>query len=113
MSRQPVVTRTITTTTVKLLAVDTATKTTDEVQVTLPRTYKNDDALLKMANKRRDNEHVKFVAVLDAPVVQKKRWGMTEEEFIDAGREFPPYKAGDDADDGDYADTDSVTPTEQ
>lgn len=113
MSRAPVVTRTITTTTVKLLAVDMTSKTTDEVQVTLPRTYKNDDALLKMANKRRDKEHVKFVAVLDAPVVQKKRWGMTEEEFIDAGREFPPYKSEDDADNGDYVETDSAAPTVQ
>lgn len=112
MSRQPVVTRTITTTTVKLLFVDTATKTTDEVEVTLPRTYKNDDALLKMANKRRDNERIKYVAVLDAPVVQKKRWGMTEEEFIDAGREFPPYKGEDGTADADSTGTGSSEPSE-
>jgi hypothetical protein len=52
-----------------------------------------------MANKRNENQTIKYVAVIGTPTVESKRWGMTEEEFIDRGREFPPYKSKDDTDD--------------
>lgn len=96
MARQPVITRTITTTKVEMLAVDIDSKSTVSVEVTLPRTYKDDAAMLKMANKRNEDESIKFVAVIGTPIVESKRWGMTEEEFIDKGHEFPPYKSKDD-----------------
>lgn len=96
MARQPVITRTITTTRVEMLAVNIDTKQTETVEVILPRTYKDDTAMLKMANKRNENQSIKYVAVIGSPVVSSKRWGMTEEEFIDKGHEFPPYKSKDD-----------------
>lgn len=99
MARQPVITRTITTTKVEMLAVDIDSKSTVSVEVILPRTYKDDTAMLKMANKRNENQSIKFVAVTGTPIVESKRWGMTEEEFIDKGREFPPYKSKDDTED--------------
>lgn len=99
MARQPVITRTITTTKVEMLAVNIDSKSTVSVEVILPRTYKDDTAMLKMANKRNEDESIKFVAVIGTPVVESKRWGMTEEEFIDKGREFPPYKSKDDTED--------------
>ena len=99
MARQPVITRTITTTKVEMLAVNIDSKSTVTVEVTLPRTYKDDAAMLKMANKRNENQSIKYVAVTGTPAVESKRWGMTEEEFIDKGHEFPPYKSKDDAED--------------
>lgn len=100
MARQPVITRTITTTKVEMLTVNLDSKSTETVEVTLPRTYKDEQAMLKMANKRNENQSIKYVAVTGTPVVESKRWGMTEEEFIDKGHEFPPYKTKDDAADG-------------
>lgn len=99
MARQPVITRTITTTKVEMLAVNVDSKSTETVEVTLPRTYKDEQAMLKMANKRNENQSLKYVAVTGTPTVESKRWGMTEEEFIDKGHEFPPYKSKDDTDD--------------
>lgn len=99
MARQPVITRTITTTKVEMLAVNLGSRSTETVEVILPRTYKDDTAMLKMANKRNEDESVKFVAVTGEPIVESKRWGMTEEEFIDKGHEFPPYKSKDDTED--------------
>lgn len=98
MARQPVITRTITTTKVEMLAVNIDSKSTETVEVILPRIYKDDTAMLKMANKRNENPSIKFVAVIGTPSVESKRWGMTEEEFIDKGHEFPPYKAKDEID---------------
>jgi len=95
MARVPVITRTITTTKVEMLAVNVDRKSTETVEVTLPRTYKDEQAMLKMANKRNENQFIKYVAVIGTPVVSSKRWGMTEEEFIDKGYEFPPYKSKD------------------
>lgn len=108
MARQPVITRTITTTTAEFLAVHVDTKSTETVTLTLPRTYKDEQAMLKMANKRGENSSVKYVAVISTPVVNKKRWGMTEEEFIDKGHEFPPYKSSDGTDAEDTTDTDNA-----
>lgn len=107
MARQHVITRTITTTTVDVLAVRVDSKSTETVTLTLPRTYKDEAAMLKMANKRSENSTVKYVAVISTPVVNKKRWGMTEEEFIDKGHEFPPYKSSDDTSDEDSTDADT------
>ena len=99
MARVPVITRTITTTKVEMLAVNVDSKSTETVEVTLPRTYKDEQAMLKMANKRNENQSIKYVAVTGTPTVKSKRWGMTEEEFIDKGHEFPPYKSKDDTED--------------
>lgn len=100
MARQPVITRTITTTKVEMLAVNVDSKSTETVEITLPRTYKDEQAMLKMANKRNENQSIKYVAITGTPIVESKRWGMTEEEFIDKGHEFPPYKSKDDTEDG-------------
>lgn len=99
MARVPVITRTITTTKVEMLAVNLDSKSTETVEVILPRTYKDEQAMLKMANKRNENQSLKYVAVIGTSTVESKRWGMTEEEFIDKGHEFPPYKSKDDTDD--------------
>lgn len=100
MARQPQITRTITTTTAKFLVVHLDTKATEAVELTLPRTYKDDNAILKMAEKRNEDKNLKYVAVLDTLVVQKKLWGMSEEEFIDKGHELPPR--------GSHADAEAV-----
>lgn len=97
MARQPQITRTITTTKAKFLVVHLDTKATEAVEITLPRKYKDDAAMLKMAEKRNEDTNLKFVAVLDTPVVEKKLWGMTEDEFIDKGHELPPRGAHADA----------------
>lgn len=90
MARQPYVTRTITTTKAKFLVVNVDTRDTETVEMTLPRTYKDEAAMVKMAQKRCDKPNVKVISVIDTPTVEKKLWGMSEEDFIDAGHELPP-----------------------
>ena len=79
--RKPVVTRTIKSTEVKVLCLDINTAEPCNKTVILPRTYKNVDAMLKMAKAEIDTEEIKAVAVVDS-AVKLKKYGMSEASFI-------------------------------
>lgn len=92
MARTPMVTRTINTTKAKVLCLNIATSETLTVEVTAPRTYKNDADLMKTVKpiiEKQDN--IKAVHIVSSEVVECL-YGMTEQEFIEKAEILPPRK---------------------
>lgn len=89
MARKPQVTRTITTTRAKVTCLDVATESLCEKEVTLPRTYKNDEAILKAAREMLDTEETKAVHVKSSEVTSTL-YGMSEQCFIEHAHVLPP-----------------------
>lgn len=90
MARQPQVTRTIITTKAKVLCMDIAAAQPVEREVTLPRTYKDEKALMKqIAIALADDTNIKAVAVRSTEEVETL-YGMTEQEFIAHAKVLPP-----------------------
>ena len=89
MARVPQVTRTITTTKVTAMVVNVAQGETETRSYVLPRTYKDDKAVLKQLQKTYDNDDVKVVHVLDTKE-ENTLYGMTEQEFIEHAKVLPP-----------------------
>lgn len=81
MARVPQVTRTIKTTKVMVKAVDIENDKMVNMEFVLPRTYKDDNAILKAVSKVHKNENIKIVKVMSKEV-EEALYGMTEEEFI-------------------------------
>ena len=89
MARVPMVTRTITTTKANVLCLDIQKGEPFNKIVILPRTYKDDKALLKQVSKVIDNEEQKAVHVVDKEEVETL-YGMTEQQFIELAQVLPP-----------------------
>lgn len=89
MARQAMVTRTITTTEVAVMGVNTVSGETFTVNHTLPRTYKDDNAVLKKVQSLFDTEDVKHVHVIST-TENETLYGMPEEEFILHAQVLPP-----------------------
>lgn len=87
--RKPMVTRTITTTEVELLCVDIEKSETFVKTVTLPRTYKDDNAILKRITEGGVLDNLKPVHVINA-ITHEILYGMTEDEFINSAKVLPP-----------------------
>ena len=81
MARVSMVTRSIVSTNVPVLCMDLETKTSVIKDVVLPRTYKDDNAILKYLAKHFDNDTIKAVSIMDK-VEQSDIYGMEEQEFI-------------------------------
>ena len=81
MARVSMVTRSIVSTKVSVLCMDLETKTSVVKEVVLPRTYKDDNAILKYLAKHFDNDTIKAVSIMDK-VEQSDIYGMEEQEFI-------------------------------
>lgn len=82
--RKPMVTRTIKLTTAKILCVNLNNNTTVEQTVQLPRTYKNEKAVLSKVESMLP-DYLKAVKVLSSEVLTT-RMGMTEDEFVELAR---------------------------
>lgn len=97
MARVPMVTRTIITTNAKILCVNTATKEVSEVSVTLPRTYKDEEEILKAIKKLNVSlgENNKPISVVGYETTETL-YGMTEAEFVSVAFVLPPRNAGED-----------------
>lgn len=95
MARQPMVTRTITTTRVKALVVDITTSQTSEKDFVLPRTYKDDISVLKTAEKMFNTEAQKIVHIISAQV-ETCLYGMSENEFVQLAKPLPAREANND-----------------
>ena len=65
MARQPMVTRTIVSTKVKALCMDLINRQPIEKVFVLARTYKDDNAVMKMLCKEYDSEELKVTAILE------------------------------------------------
>lgn len=91
MARQPMVTRTILSTKATALCINTTTAEPYNETFLLSRTYKDKKAIEKALSKTYDNDEHKVVSVVDVEVIEK-RYGMTEQEFINSAKEMPPLR---------------------
>ena len=95
MARKPMITRTIISTTVTVLCMDLVNRTPVEKTLVLPRTYKDDKALMKVLSKEYDTEELKVASIAGYMPnltscykcgTNKKEnqdiYGMTEAQFI-------------------------------
>lgn len=89
MARQPQVTRTIQTTEASVLYVNTVEGNTFVKSVVLPRTYKDNKAILKVLAQMNTDDTMKPVHVISVHV-QETLYGMPESKFIELAEELPP-----------------------
>lgn len=87
--RTPMITRTIQTTEVTVLCLDTVKAEPFNTSVILPRTYKDDKHIMKKVSAMIDTDDVKAVKVVDT-VVKETLYGMSEDAFIAAAEILPP-----------------------
>lgn len=81
MARVPRVTRTVTTTKAIVMCVDVEAGEPFNKEVTVPRTYKDNDSLLKTVKPIVETETVKAVYIVDKTEIETL-YGMTEQDFI-------------------------------
>ena len=81
MARIPMVTRTVTMTTAKVLCVNTATRTMEETIYTVNGFYDSDEDLLKVLQKSNQTETTLLVQIVSHETFDQL-YGMTEAEFI-------------------------------
>lgn len=87
--RTPMVTRTIVATKATFLCVDLESQSTFQKEVTLPRTYKDNKALMKAGVAVIDSNETKVVSVISSEQFETL-YGMTELEFIQYAKVLPP-----------------------
>ena len=91
MARLPMVTRTIVTTEANVMCIDVQVGEPFNKVVTVPRTFKDDEALLKKVKPLIENERVKAVHIVDKKEIETL-YGMTEQKFIENAEVLPPRK---------------------
>lgn len=91
MARAPQVTRTIQTTICNVLCMDIENREPCNKEVILPRTYKDENAMLKAVKKVIESDTLKAVQVVDS-MVQETLYGMSEQDFIAHAVILPPRK---------------------
>ena len=89
MARPQMVTRTILTTKANVLCMDVNTAEPFNKEVILPRTYNDEEKLLKKVKAVVDTDSIKAVHIVDTEVV-KTLYGMAEQDFIDNAVILPP-----------------------
>lgn len=85
MARQPMVTRTITTTRVNVMCLDIEHAEPCNKVVNISRTYKDEEAILKKVKPMLETETLKVVHVVDTEI-EETLYGMTEQEFVELAR---------------------------
>lgn len=88
MARQPMVTRTITTTVANVLCLDTELEAPVTKTVSVPRTYKSTEKLEKAVKNAIETETLRVVQVKDFSTVNKL-YGMSEQKFIENAEILP------------------------
>lgn len=88
MARVPMVTRTITTTKAIVMCVDVEAGEPFNKEVTVPRTYKDSESLLKTVKPIVETETLKAVHIVDKTEIETL-YGMTEQEFIENASVLP------------------------
>ena len=97
MAKKPMITRTIQTTEATVLCMYIPQGEPFNKEVTLPRTYKDNTAMLKAAAAIIDNDEVKAVHVVRSEV-KETLYGMAEADFI-ANATILPARSNKDASD--------------
>ena len=85
MARVPMVTRTVTTTTVNAMCVDTTKGEVCNRITTLPRTYNDDAKLLKKVKEQLETAELKVVQIVDK-TENETLYGMSEQDFINSAK---------------------------
>lgn len=88
MARVPMVTRTITTTKANVMCVDVEVGEPFNKEVTVPRTYKDNDSLLKTVKPLIETETVKAVHIVAKTEIETL-YGMSEQDFIEHATVLP------------------------
>mgnify|MGYP006895541461 CR=1 FL=1 len=88
MARTPMVTRTITTTRASVMCLDVQDGEVLNKEITVPRTYKDDETLLKTVKPLIETETVKAVSIVSKTTIETL-YGMTEQEFIEHAKQLP------------------------
>lgn len=91
MARVPMVTRTIITTKVNVMCLDIKRGEPCNSSVVVPRTYKDDEKLLKKVKEVLETKTLKPVFIVDKEEIETL-YGMTEQEFIEHAKVLPPRK---------------------
>lgn len=89
MARVPMVTRTIVATKVNVMCLDVQSGEPCNKVVTVPRTYKDDEALMKKVRPLLETETLKAVHIVDKEEIETL-YGMTEQDFIQYAKVLPP-----------------------
>lgn len=92
MARIPMVTRTITTTKAIVMCVDVEAGEPFNKEVTVPRTYKDSESLLKAVKPIIETETIKAVHIVDKTEIETL-YGMAEQRFIEYASVIPERKA--------------------
>lgn len=79
--RKPMITRTIQTTRASVMFIDTTNPIPYTKDVILPRTYKNDDAMLKLVKQMHETPNLKAVAIMSSRI-ESALYGMSEADFV-------------------------------
>lgn len=88
--REAMVTRTIKSTICKVLCINIETQETVVEEITIPKTYNDDKALMKAVSKAYDEDGVKKALFVQSKEVATQLYGMTEIEFISKAKVLPP-----------------------
>lgn len=88
MARVPMVTRTITTTKANVMCVDVEAGEPFNKEVTVHRTYKDNDALLKAVKPIIETETIKAVHIVSKSEIETL-YGMAEQDFIEHASVLP------------------------
>lgn len=91
MARTPQVTRTIQTTRVNVMCLDIVKGEPFNIDVVLPRTYKDEKHLMKAIEAVVNTDEHKAVHVISA-TVEETLYGMSEQKFISLAEVLPPRK---------------------
>ena len=89
MARVPMVTRTIVTTKVNVMCLDVQVGEPCNKVIIVPRTYKDDEALMKKVRPLIETETIKAVHIVDKEEIETL-YGMTEQDFIKHAKLLPP-----------------------
>lgn len=91
MARVPQVTRTIVTTKANVMCLDIESGEPFNMEVIVPRTYKDENALLKAVKEVAETESEKCVHIVYSEQIETL-YGMTEQEFIEHAKVLPQRK---------------------
>lgn len=89
MARVPMVTRTITATNAVVMCLNIEQGESCNVTVTVPRTYKDEESLLKKIKPMVETDTLKAVHIVSTEQVETL-YGMTEQDFMEHAKVLPP-----------------------
>jgi hypothetical protein len=97
MARARKVTRTISSTKVVVMCVDTQTAVVENYEVTIAGVYSDDKKLMKAVTKEVETATLKPVSVVSTEVIETL-YGMDEQKFIEMAEVLPPRAKKEDTD---------------